>query len=127
MFTVSKFGRWKSAAQTTALPIPFNLWNRKPASFPGKKTSSIHLTLHRVQGTGGVGQKASFSRMRSEGSRFTWGSGGEAVFAKFCVCVRKCPQVSATACGDAVRLSTVASVSGVVPKACQVESWCLCE
>ena len=27
-----------------------------------------------------------FSRMRSEGSRFTWGSGGEAVFAKFCVC-----------------------------------------
>ena len=41
--------------------------------------------------------------------------------------VRKCPQVSATACGDAVRLSTVASVSGVVPKACQVESWCLCE
>ena len=29
-----------------------------------------------------------FSRMRSEGSRFTWGSGGEAVFAKFCVCDR---------------------------------------
>ena len=33
-----------------------------------------------------------FSRMRSEGSRFTWGSGGEAVFAKFCVCVRNRPQ-----------------------------------
>ena len=62
-----------------------------------------------------------FSRMRSEGSRFTWGSGGEAVFAKFCVCVRKCPQPSATACGDAVRLSTVASVSGVDQKACQIE------
>ena len=59
--------------------------------------------------------------MRSEGSRFTWGSGGEAVFAKFCVCVRKCPQPSATACGDAVRLSTVASVSGVDQKACQIE------
>ena len=29
-----------------------------------------------------------FSRMRSEGSRFTWGSGGEAVFAKSCVCDR---------------------------------------
>ena len=33
-----------------------------------------------------------FSRMRSEGSRFTWGSGGEAVFAKFCVCDRNRPQ-----------------------------------
>ena len=29
-----------------------------------------------------------FSRMRSEGSRFIWGSGGEAVFAESCVCVR---------------------------------------
>ena len=28
-----------------------------------------------------------FSRMRSEGSRFIWGSGGEAVFAESCVCV----------------------------------------
>ena len=36
-----------------------------------------------------------FSRMRSEGSRFTWGSGGEAVFAKFCVCGRNRPQPSA--------------------------------
>ena len=79
-----------------------------------------------------------FSRMRSEGSRFTWGSGGEAVFAKFCVCVRNHRQPSATVCGDAVRLSTVASASGVVPKACQVDSFspqlywrlqrrCLCE
>ena len=49
--------------------------------------------------------------MRSEGSRFTWGSGGEAVFAKFCVCGRNRSQVSATVCGSAVRLSTVASVS----------------
>ena len=78
---------------------------------------------------------------RSEGSRFTWGSGGEAVFAKSCVCDRNRRQPSATvgnrrqpsatACVSAVRLSTVASVSGVVPKACQVESlslqlyWCL--
>ena len=37
-----------------------------------------------------------FSRMRSEGSRFTWGSGGEAVFAKFCVCVRNRRQPFAT-------------------------------
>ena len=37
-----------------------------------------------------------FSRMRSEGSRFTWGSGGEAVFAKFCVCGRNRRQVFAT-------------------------------
>ena len=37
-----------------------------------------------------------FSRMRSEGSRLTWGSGGEAVFAKFCVCVRNRSQVFAT-------------------------------
>ena len=61
--------------------------------------------------------------MRSEGSRFTWGSGGEAVFAEFCVCVRNRSQVSATVCVSAVRLSTVASVSGVVSKACQVELW----
>ena len=72
-----------------------------------------------------------FSRMRSEGSRFTWGSGGEAVFAKFCVCVRNRRQPSATACVRAVRLSTVASASGVVPKVCQVDClspqlyWCL--
>ena len=74
---------------------------------------------------------SSFSRMRSEGSRFTWGSGGEAAFAKFCVCGRNRSQPFATACVSAVRLSTVASVSGAVPKACQVESlspqlyWCL--
>ena len=37
-----------------------------------------------------------FSRMRSEGSRFTWGSGGEAVFAKFCVCGRNRSQPFAT-------------------------------
>ena len=37
-----------------------------------------------------------FSRMRSEGSRFTWGSGGEAVFAKSCVCDRNHLQPSAT-------------------------------
>ena len=35
--------------------------------------------------------------------------------------VRNRPQPSATACGDAVRLSTVASVSGVDQKACQIE------
>ena len=64
-----------------------------------------------------------FSRMRSEGSRFIWRSGGEAVFAKFCVCVRNRRQPSATVCGDAVRLSTVASAPGVVPKGCQVDSW----
>ena len=38
----------------------------------------------------------SFSRMRSEGSRFTWGSGGEAVFAKSCVCDRNRRQPSAS-------------------------------
>ena len=37
-----------------------------------------------------------FSRMRSEGSRFTWGSGGGAVFAKFCVFGRNRSQVFAT-------------------------------
>ena len=72
-----------------------------------------------------------FSRMRSEGSRFTWGSGGEAVFAKFCVCDRNRSQPSATVRGTAVKLSTVASASGVVQKACQVDYlspqlyWCL--
>ena len=56
------------------------------------------------------------SRMPSEGSPFTWGSQGEAAFAKFCVCE---PQPSATVGNlrtatvrvSAVRLSTVASVS----------------
>ena len=39
---------------------------------------------------------SNFSRMRSEGSRFIWGSGGEAVFAESCVYVRNRPQPSAT-------------------------------
>ena len=34
--------------------------------------------------------------MRSEGSRFSWGSGGEAVFAKSCVCDRNRSQPFAT-------------------------------
>ena len=63
-----------------------------------------------------------FSRMRSEGSRFIWGSGGEAVFAESCVYVRNRPRATATVCVTAVRLSTVASASGVVQKLCQVES-----
>ena len=37
-----------------------------------------------------------FSRIRSEGSRFIWGCGGEAVFAERCVCVRKRSQPFAT-------------------------------
>ena len=37
-----------------------------------------------------------FSRMRSEGSRFTWRSGGELVFAKNCVCDRNGRQPLAT-------------------------------
>ena len=32
--------------------------------------------------------RSAFSRMRSEGSRFIWGSGGEAVFAESCLYVR---------------------------------------
>ena len=86
-----------------------------------------------------------FSRMRSEGSGFIWESGGEAVFAESCLGVRNRPQPSATVCVSAatvcvsaVRLSTVASASGVVLKACQVDPlslqlyWrlqrrCLCE
>ena len=50
--------------------------------------------------------------MRSEGSRFTLGSGGEAVFAESCVCVRKRRQPSATVCVSAVTLSTGASAAG---------------
>ena len=44
-------------------------------------------------------------------------------FAFAVATVRKCSQPSATVRVSAVRLSTVASVSGVVPKACQVELW----
>ena len=79
-----------------------------------------------------------FSRMRSEGSRFIWGCGGEAVFAESCVCVRNRSQPFATVCVTAVRLSTVASASGLVLKVCEVDPlssqiyWslqrrCLCE
>ena len=60
--------------------------------------------------------------MRSEGSRFTWWSGGEAVFAKTCSMlstVRNRPQPSPYVCVSAVKLSAVASAPGVVPKACQ--------
>ena len=44
-------------------------------------------------------------------------------FAFAVATVRNRSQPFATACGSAVRLSTVASVSGMVPKACQVQSW----
>ena len=43
-----------------------------------------------------------FSRMRSEGSRFIWGSGGEAVFAESCVYVGNRPQPFATVCVSAI-------------------------
>ena len=60
-----------------------------------------------------------FSRMRSEGSRFTLGVWGQG-------CVRLIlglrSQPSATVCVSAGRLSTVASASGVVQKAYQVDS-----
>ena len=82
-----------------------------------------------------------FSRMRSEGSRFIWGCGGEAVFAESCVCVRNRSQPFATVRNrlrECDKLSTVASASGVVLKARGVEPWssqlywclqrrCLCE
>ena len=48
--------------------------------------------------------------MRNEGFYFIWGSGGEAIFAKFCVCVRNHSQRSVTVCGTTVRLSIVTSV-----------------
>ena len=75
-----------------------------------------------------------FSRTRSEGSRFTWGSGGEAVFANSCVCDRNRRQPSASVgnrlregpkalhSGECLRSGPVASASGVVRKACQVDS-----
>ena len=59
------------------------------------------------------------NRMRSEGSRFTLGVWGQG-------CVRQelclCAQPFASVCVSAVRLSTVAIASGVVPKAYQVDS-----
>ena len=63
--------------------------------------------------------------MRSEGSRFIWGSGGEAVFAESCVYVGNRPQPFANdrnRLRECDKLSTVASASGVIPKACQVDS-----
>ena len=66
--------------------------------------------------------KATFSRMRSEGSRFTLGVWGQGCVRPICVCSRNRPQPSPTVCVRAVRLSTGASASGVVPKVCQVDS-----
>ena len=86
-----------------------NLWVALPALWPGSRSWRCQCF-------------PTFSRMRSEGSRFTWGSGGEAVFAKSCVCDRNRRQPSATVCGVAVRLSTVASASEGVQKLCQIES-----
>ena len=70
-----------------------------------------------------------------------WGSGGEAVFAESRVCVRNRSQPFATVRNrlrERDKLSTVASASGVVLKACEVDPlssqlyWrlqrrCLCE
>ena len=51
-----------------------------------------------------------------------WGSGGEAVFAKSCVCVRNRSQPSATVCVRVARLSLCANATGLVPKIRQVDS-----
>ena len=54
-----------------------------------------------------------------------WGCGGEAVFTKGCVCARNRSQPSATVRNrlrEARKISTVASASGPVPKACPVDS-----
>ena len=40
--------------------------------------------------------------MRREGSRFIWGSGGEAVFAESCVYVGNRSQATATVCVSAI-------------------------
>ena len=50
-----------------------------------------------------------------------WGSGGKAVFAKCCVCVRNRSQPFATVFLTAVRLSTVANAPGVVSKVSSVD------
>ena len=64
--------------------------------------------------------------MRSEGSRFTWGSGGEAVFAKFCVCVRN-PQwrVRLEGSRNCVTLSRVAAVVLVFAEEVSVRGICV--
>ena len=68
---------------------------------------------------------AVFPWMPSEGSRFTWGSGGEAAFAKSCVCDRKWSQPSATVRSRlqrrSIRFSSSATASGAVLKVCPVD------
>ena len=73
-------------------------------------------------GSNGAGPCFSYSRMRSDGSRFTWGLGVGLCSPKVAFADRNRWQPFATVCGDAVRLSTLASASGVVQKACQVGS-----
>ena len=63
--------------------------------------------------------------MRNEGSRFIWGSGGEAVFAESCLGVRNRLQPFATVRNrlrECNKLSTVASASEVVLKVSEVDS-----
>ena len=70
-------------------------------------------------------RRSTFSWMRSEGSRFIWGCGGEAVFTESFACVRNRPEPSATVRNrlrECDKLSTVASASGLVLIVCQVDS-----
>ena len=75
VFWISHYSIWLSCLQCV---VANNTYNELQI-YDFKLVNSVLILCH-------------FSRMRSEGSRFTWGSGGEAVFAKFCVCGRNRPQ-----------------------------------
>ena len=93
-------------------------WTNNAKKHPKKETIQIVYIKFKIP-THGKTHKISqyISRMHSEGSRFIWGWG--CVRGKLCLC----PQPSATVRVIAVRLSTVASAFGMIPKACQVDSW----
>ena len=81
----------------TVKPMDFGIFVTacdSPKACGGLRQSPIDIPVHGE--VCGIDRTGRFSRMRSEGSRFTWGSGGEAVFAKFCVCVRNRSQPFAT-------------------------------
>ena len=80
------------------MPVPGHM------SVVGLRSNSVRTPFRQLQSANSTSPKSAlptnrahvFSRMRSEGSRFIWGFGGEAVFAESCVYVRNRSQPFAT-------------------------------
>ena len=99
------------------------------AHFRHPQNSNFFVTISREKWIQVLSPKAwqffcVFSRMRSEGSRFTWGSGGEAAFAKSCrkalhigECCRKASEKS---------VKWTRGVALILAFAEEVSAWAIC-